>query len=273
MSGLNHNQNHYAHGHNSTRVMAPPGGHSSLSLGGYGGGGKPFGTSERKNLVAGRVASSYLPGSDKALLPPPRKMLQITGGGGDEIDRLMKKVNLTIPGLENHYGSNSNKQPMASRREVEVDEEDGEEEAAYQYMLAKQKQQQMKLQQQQQRYEEDEEDERYLPTSTASTAAASMPAPITSRSKGPLSAQEYASFLHSQVAEKKRRELEEKQRGFHHFRSSFEQQQQQQPASSTSSSRASSAAASYTSNFSKQQSNQRVPQTARATSSWLNGWN
>lgn len=84
MSGLNHNQNHSNNGRILSRVLQPPGGASSFSLGGYGGGASDF-VGSRKG------AGSYKPPAAQA------------PAGRDRRDSLDDLVSCGIPGLQGHY--------------------------------------------------------------------------------------------------------------------------------------------------------------------------
>lgn len=107
MSGCNGNQNGYvlaAGGRSTSRVLAPPGGHSSIS---FGSSSPPHQRPPPKQNNNNSAKSS---GSSSAL--PPKPVKGASGGGrssqgigaidqGDSLDRIMRPA--AIPGLENHY--------------------------------------------------------------------------------------------------------------------------------------------------------------------------
>ena len=83
----NKNQAHLIHGRSTSRVLAPPGGHSTFSIGGYGGT-PDYSTSDRRNSksVAPRAEES-----NQRYSEPPRSYQPRDNLRG------------SIPGLESHY--------------------------------------------------------------------------------------------------------------------------------------------------------------------------
>ena len=95
MSGLNHNQNHSNNGRILSRVLQPPGGASSFSLGGYGGSATDYSSSRGR----GAGGSSYK--APMAAAAPMASMPQAYSR--DRRDSLDDLVDCNIPGLQGHY--------------------------------------------------------------------------------------------------------------------------------------------------------------------------
>lgn len=117
--GLNTNQNHNAKCHNTTKVLQPPGGASSFSLGGY----SDYSAKTEQNSMksyrsnnskppAALVRNDYNSQDNYRQQPPP--MLPQNGArrqrsnsddvGYDTLDTHISTRKTAIPGLEGHYG-------------------------------------------------------------------------------------------------------------------------------------------------------------------------
>ena len=95
MSGLNHNQNHSNNGRILSRVLQPPGGASSFSLGGYGGSASDYSGSRGR----GAGGSSY----KAPMAAAPAMSSAPQSYSRDRRDSLDELVNCNIPGLQGHY--------------------------------------------------------------------------------------------------------------------------------------------------------------------------
>lgn len=103
----NRNQSHLLQGRSTSRVLAPPGGHSSFSIGGYGGA-TDYSTSSRgntRNEPPQRASSqrAMAPAEDsyqRRDLPKSYSLKDSIGGGGNG-----GRGRGGIPGLESHYDS------------------------------------------------------------------------------------------------------------------------------------------------------------------------
>lgn len=113
--GLNGNQNHCLKNHNSTRVLAPPGGASSFSIGGYGGGTEaPRPRKQTQRATAPEPSYNRPPIQQQCRQQAPpaqhyndrRPRSNSDDVGNDALDSHMdRKINRSggIPGLEGHY--------------------------------------------------------------------------------------------------------------------------------------------------------------------------
>lgn len=122
--GLNCNQNHCLKNHNSTKVLQPPGGASSFSIGGFGGGAE----APRPRKQVPRAAAPEPSYNRPPVQQYNRQQAAPVGYnsygrprsnsedvGADALDNVMEsRKGCGIPGLENHYGGREQAAPRAN---------------------------------------------------------------------------------------------------------------------------------------------------------------
>lgn len=99
MSSCNRNQNHLVHGRSTSRVIHPPGGQSSFSLGGsYG-------------------DEAYNRRSTKAAAPKPSQQMYRQSSSSsinDSLDSMIDSRDCSIPGLRDHYRGRQQQEPLSN---------------------------------------------------------------------------------------------------------------------------------------------------------------
>jgi hypothetical protein len=170
----NRNQSHLLHGRSTSRVLAPPGGHSSFQIGGYGGAPTDYSTTNRRDAApAPRRAPAIQAEESYQRRDPPKAYSSREPSSREPPSREPSGRGLSIPGLESHYDDgNRDSNKYASKYSDNVSDN------------------------RRQSYSDEDDDQNY-------NAPSAAPKGMLRSNTGSLSGGDYAAQLKAQIAMKK----------------------------------------------------------------------